>query len=262
MTPQIACRRARIAPAILSLSLLALLTPPLMAQSQSLSGTGVDTTGPLIPQATVKVTDIAKGVTRELMTDSAGRFNAIDVQPGRYQVAVEKAGFKKAEVTLTLDVNAKVDVGKIELSVGQLTEAVSVNAEVIPMVQTNTMEKAYLVDEAQMASLPMNARNWVALMNTVPGMSSSTRNDFDTNFNDVSGFHGLGGRGSQKHFYLDGSPNLARGAHPPQHTQPSIDSISEFRVLQSSFNAEYGRNEGVAVAVQTKSGSSNFHGTA
>src|SRR3974377_1793711 len=115
MNPGNACGGARIPAAILSLFLLTLLTQPLMAQTQSLSGTVVDTTGAVIPQASVKITDIAKGVTRELMTDSAGPFNATDVQPGRYQVAVEKAGFKKAEVTLTLDVNAKVDVGKIEL---------------------------------------------------------------------------------------------------------------------------------------------------
>ena len=67
-------------------------------------------------------------------------------------------------------------------------------------------------------------------------------NDFDTNFNDVSGFHCLGGRGSQNNFYLDGSPNLDVGDNQSQYTQPSIDSIAEFRVLQSGFNAEYGRN--------------------
>ena len=101
-----------------------------------------------------------------------------------------------------------------------------------------------------------------ALMNTIPGMTSSARNDFDVNFNDVSQFHGLGGRGSQNNFYLDGSPNLDVGDNQSQYTQPSIDSIAEFRVLQSSFNAEYGRNEGMAVAVQTKSGAAQFHGTA
>ncbi len=257
------CRGAKNAIAILSLFLLAFLAQPLMAQSQNISGTVVDTSGASIPDATIKITDVAKGnLTRETATDAAGRFQAINIQPGKYTVSVEKAGFKKAEVALTLDVNAKVDVGKIQLEIGQLAEIMSVTAEVAPAIQTNTMEKAYLVDQTQIASLPMNGRNWVALMNTVPGMSSSTRSDFDTNFNDVSGFHGLGGRGSQNNFYLDGSPNLDVGDNQSQYTQPSIDSIAEFRVLQSSFNAEYGRNEGVAVAVQTKSGSSQFHGAA
>jgi hypothetical protein len=211
----------------------------------------------------VKITDAAKGGTaREVSTDNAGRFQAINIQPGKYVISVEKSGFKKTDLAVTLDVNSKMDVGQIKLEVGNVTEAVSVDATASALVTSNTMEKAFLVDRTQIAELPMNGRNWVSLMSTVPGMSSSARNDFDVNFNDVSQFHGLGGRGSQNNFYLDGSPNLDVGDNQSQYTQPSIDSIAEFRVLQSSFNAEYGRNEGMAVAVQTKSGAARFHGTA
>ena len=256
-------RNTKIATAILLPFLLLLLAQPVMAQSQNITGSVVDTSGAVVPDAIINIGDVAKGsIIRQAVTDESGRFQAMDIQPGKYVVSIEKSGFKKAEVTLTLDVNAKVDIGQIQLQVGQLSEVMSVNAETAPLVQTNTMEKAYLVDQVQIASLPMNGRNWVALMNTIPGLSSSSRNDFEVNFNDVSQFHGLGGRGSQNNFYLDGSPNLDVGDNQSQYTQPSIDSIAEFRVLQSSFNAEYGRNEGMAVAVQTKSGSAKWHGTA
>ncbi len=124
------------------------------------------------------------------------------------------------------------------------------------------MDKAYLVNQEQISQLPMNGRNWIALMSTVPGMSSSAQSDFNVNFNDVSQFHGLGGRGSENNFYLDGSPNVDVGDNQSQYTQPSIDALGEFRVLQSAFNAEYGRAEGVAIAVQTKSGTAQFHGAA
>ena len=130
------------------------------------------------------------------------------------------------------------------------------------MVTTNTMEKAFLVDRTQMAELPMNGRNFTSLMNTIPGMSSAAQSDFNVNFNDVSQFHSLGGRGSENNFYLDGSPNIDVGDNQSQYTQASIDTIAEFRVLQSGFNAEYGRNSGMVIAVQTKSGSAKFHGTA
>src|SRR5574340_256503 len=255
-------KKSRIAPlAIFCFLLLTLTATPLLAQSQNISGTVVDTTGGVIPAATVTITDIAKGtVAREASSDDTGRFRAINIEPGRYLISVEKTGFKKAELTVTLDVNTRLDVGQIRLEVGQVTEVLSVSGELIPLVTTNTMEKAYLVDPKQISELPMNGRNWVALMSTVPGMTSSARNDFDVNFNDVSTFHSLGGRGSQNNFYLDGSPNLDVGDNQSQYTQPSIDSISEFRVLQSGFNAEYGRNSGMVVAVQTKSGSSRFHG--
>src|SRR5689334_1366373 len=250
----------RITFALVLVTLLAMLAQPAMAQSQNIGGSVVDATGGLVPDAKVKIVDSAKGGTaREVSTDQAGRFQAINIQPGKYVITVEKAGFKTAELAITLDVNAKLDVGQIRLAVGAVTEVLSVEAEAATLVTSNTMEKAFLVDRTQIAELPMNGRNWVALMNTIPGMSSSARNDFDVNFNDVSMFHGLGGRGSQNNFYLDGSPNLDVGDNQSQYTQPSIDSISEFRVLQSSFNAEYGRNEGMAVAVQTKSGAARFH---
>ena len=62
--------------------------------------------------------------------------------------------------------------------------------------------------------------------------------------------------------YLDGSPNIDVGDNQSQYTQASVDTIAEFHVLQSGFNAEYGRNSGMVIAVQTKSGGSQFHGTA
>jgi Carboxypeptidase regulatory-like domain/TonB-dependent Receptor Plug Domain len=249
--------------AILLALLLTVMAPSVMAQSQNITGTVVDATGAVVPAASVKVDDIAKGGTvRETTSDDAGRFQAINIQPGRYKITVEKTGFKKAELDVTLDVNAKLDVGTIALAVGNMTEAVSVEAEATPMVTTNTADKAYLVDRTQMSELPMNGRNFTSLMNTIPGMSSSAQNDFNVNFNDVSQFHSLGGRGSQNNFYLDGSPNIDAGDNQSQYTQASIDTIAEFRVLQSGFNAEYGRNAGMVIAVQTKSGASKFHGTA
>ena len=232
-----------------------------MAQSQPVSGVVVDPSGAAVPDATVKIVDVAKGdIGREIHTDENGRFQAIDIQPGTYRISVEKTGFKKAEMDLTVNVNQKVDVGKIQLDVGAATETVSVT-DAAPAVEVGTMEKAFTVSQTQISQLPMNGRNWTALMSTIPGMTSAAQSDFNVNFNDVSQFHGLGGRGSQNNFYLDGSPNIDVGDNQSQYTQPSIDSIAEFRVLQSTFNAEYGRAEGVGVAVQTKSGSSTYHGT-
>jgi hypothetical protein len=233
-----------------------------MGQSQNISGNVVDATGGTVPGAAVKITDVAKGDAREVATDNLGRFQAIGIQPGRYLISIEKAGFKKAERTVTLDVNAKLDVGQIELAVGSTSDAVTISAEAAPAVTTNTADKAYTVETTQMSELPMNGRNFTSLMNTVPGMSSAAQSDFNVNFNDVSQFHSLGGRGSENNFYLDGSPNVDVGDNQSQYTQASIDTIAEFRVLQSGFNAEYGRNSGMVIAVQTKSGSSKFHGTA
>jgi hypothetical protein len=256
------CRGAKIVIAIFLPLLLMFLAQPLMAQSQNISGNVVDATGGTVPGAAVKILDVAKGEAREVTTDNLGRFQVIGIQPGKYLVSVEKAGFRKTERTVTLDVNAKLDVGQIELAVGSTSDAVTVTAEATAAVTTNSMDKAYVVETMQMSELPMNGRNFTSLMSTVPGMSSGNQSDFTVNFNDVSQFHSLGGRGSQNNFYLDGSPNIDVGDNQSQYTQASVDSIAEFRVLQSGFNAEYGRNSGMVISVQTKSGSTKFHGTA
>src|SRR5262249_39567894 len=149
-----------------------------------------------------------KNVVREVTTNENGRFEALNVQPGSYSLTVEVPGFRKLERShVNLDVNTKLDVGELKLSVGAIADTVQVTAEA-PVVETNTMEKSYSVEAKQVQELPLNGRNWVALMSTVPGVTSSTRSDFTTDFNDVSGFHAVGGRGSQNNFYLDGSPNL------------------------------------------------------
>ncbi|MBV9266553.1 MAG: carboxypeptidase regulatory-like domain-containing protein, partial [Acidobacteriaceae bacterium] len=247
---------------LLGLLLILSTRQPLKAQSQPVSGTVVDPSGAAVPGATVTITDLnKKQVVKTTTTDGNGRFRELDIEPGRYEVAVERPGFKKATISFDVDVNRQVALGNISLAVGEVNQTVAVN-EVAPPIDTDSMDKAYLVDQHQISQLPMNGRNWIALMSIVPGMSSSAQSDFNVNFNDVSQFHGLGGRGSENNFYLDGSPNVDVGDNQSQYTQPSIDSLGEFRVLQSAFNAEYGRAEGVAIAVQTKSGTAQFHGDA
>jgi hypothetical protein len=258
-----ALKQIRIPMLALGLLLLALcIRQPLMAQSQPVTGTVVDPSGGAIAGAAVTITDLNKNqVVKTTSTNENGRFSELDIQPGRYSVAIEKPGFKRSEISFDVDVNRQVALGNITLAVGEVSQTVAVN-EVAPPIDTDSMDKAYLVNQTQISQLPLNGRNWIALMNTVPGMSSSAQSDFNVNFNDVSQFHGLGGRGSQNNFYLDGSPNVDVGDNQSQYTQPSIDALGEFRVLQSAFNAEYGRAEGVAIAVQTKSGTARFHGDA
>ena len=91
------------------------------------------------------------------------------MEPGRYIISVEKTGFKKSQVTVTLDVNTKLDVGTIKLTVGNLTDVVSVEADATPVVTTNTMDKSYIVDKTEIAELPMNGRNFTSLMSTEIG---------------------------------------------------------------------------------------------
>ena len=99
---------------VLGFFLLTVFGQPLMAQSQTVGGTVVDSSGSIIPEATVTIKDLAKGnVVRQISSDDTGRFQLIDIQPGKYTVTIEKSGFKTAEVTFTVDVNSKVNIGKV-----------------------------------------------------------------------------------------------------------------------------------------------------
>ncbi|RPI23553.1 MAG: hypothetical protein EHM61_19475 [Acidobacteria bacterium] len=247
---------------IVAVLLMLPLMPAVFGQAQLISGTVVDQSGGVLPGATVQVIDQNKSsLVRELVTDEAGRFQALNIQPGLYTIKVEMTGFQTLNLSdVKLDVNNKMDIGKLTMKVGEVATVVSVTGE-IPAVQTNTMEKSFFVEQKQVAELPMNGRNWTALMRTVPGVTMGNRSNLDLTFNDASQMHVGGGRGSQNNFYLDGTPNLDVGDNQSQYTQPSIDSVAEFRVQMSTFNAEYGRNSGMVVAVQTKSGGSDFHGS-
>src|SRR5947209_17598246 len=120
--------RVKIPIIVFGFLLLTLFTKPLMAQSQPLYGTAVDSSGAVVPGATVKITDLGKSeVVRTATTDENGRFRELDIQPGRYQVSVAKAGFKTTGVNFTVDVNRELALGDIKMDVGQVTETVSVS---------------------------------------------------------------------------------------------------------------------------------------
>src|SRR5581483_2865556 len=158
-------RRSGVTAAIFGAFLVTLIAHPVMAQSQNISGTVVDPTGAVVPDAAVRIEDAAKGgAAREASTDQSGRFQALGIEPGRYMISVEKSGFRKAQITITLDVNTKLDVGEIKLQVGNITDVVNVAADSTPVVTTNTMDKSYVVDKLEMSELPMNGRNFTSLM--------------------------------------------------------------------------------------------------
>src|SRR5579875_4050952 len=96
---------------------------PLMAQSQPVTGTVIDPSGAAIPGATVTITDLNKNqVVKTATTDANGRFSELNIQPGRYSVAIQKTGFKKAQVSFDVDVNRQVALGNITLAVGEVSE--------------------------------------------------------------------------------------------------------------------------------------------
>lgn len=248
---------------ILYISILLLLAQAAYGQSGTIQGILVDASGGAIPNAKVTATDEAKNlVVRETVTQADGQFYLRNLLPGEYTVKSESAGFKAMERTrLKLDQNQIMDLGAITLQVGQTSESVTVEATV-PVVETTTANKSFVVTGRQVTELALNGRDFQSLMRTLPGVVSNDKSSFRLAFNNTDAFNTNGLRGSMNNVFLDGTINTDVGANDGQYTQISLDAVGEFKVSASTFNAEYGRNPGVQISISTKSGGKQWHGTA
>ncbi len=239
------------------------LAIPAFAQTGSIQGVIVDSAGASIPNAKIAAYDQAKQiVARETISGQNGGFFLSPLLPGRYTIKVEATGFKAVERTdLTLDQNQIMNLGSLTAEVGQTSESVTVEAQV-PLVETSTAQKSFVISSRQVTELALNGRDFQSLMRTLPGVVSNDASDFRLAFNNTNSFNVNGARGSANNVFLDGSINTDVGANDGQYTQISLDAVGEFKVQTSAFNAEYGRSPGIMISINTKSGGSQFHGTA
>ena len=125
-------------------------------------------------------------------------------------------------------------------------------------METSTSQKSFVISSRQVTELSLNGRDFQSLMRTLPGVASNSGSDFRLAFNSTDQFNVNGLRGSMNNVYLDGSINTDVGANDGQYTQISLDSVGEFKVQTSTFNAEYGRNPGVMININTKSGGTDI----
>ena len=236
---------------------------PVAAQTVTgtVTGTVVDPSELAVPKASVSFTNEETGDQRTTSTDSAGNFVLSSVQPGRYTISVQAAGFKKYEKTnLNLTPNERLFVGKLSLEVGAVTESVVVTAQGSP-VQVESQERSAELTGSQLSTLMVRGRNYTALLKTLPGVVPDSVGDRDW-------------LGSMTTPVIGGSPaatnSITIDGLPSQHiSNPNMimavvnmDAVSEVKVLLNNYNAEYGRNGGAVISSVTKSGTRDFHGTA
>ena len=228
----------------------------------TITGTVADSTGAVVPGATVTATNQDTGFHVSIPSNGDGTFVLPALQLGTYSVTVTKQGFQTfTEKGIVLHAATVTTVNPI-LTVGQAVTRVTVQASVA-QVQTSTGEVAGQVASEQVSNLPLNGRNFLVLEGTMPG----TSNNFpDTALSPIGqvqlapiSANGLGVSGS--YFYLDGILNENTGDAFNITITPSPDSIQEVRVLQNNYSAQYSMLGGTVVTVQTKSGTDTFHGT-
>ncbi|HMK24299.1 MAG TPA: carboxypeptidase regulatory-like domain-containing protein, partial [Terriglobales bacterium] len=248
---------------VLSLLALSLLAVPALAQnSGTIQGILTDPQGAVIAGATVQAIDQEKGVVvRDATSNSEGIIVLQPLQPGTYTIKVQSKGMKNLQrAGVKLDNRQVLSLGEVRLEIGSTTESVTVEAQT-PLVEIATGDHSDVIDSKLVTETSLNGRDFQSLVRTLPGVISNDSNDFRLAFNNTNAFHVNGLRGSQNNFFLDGSINTDVGANDGQYTQLSMDAVGEFKIQSNNFAAEYGRNPGVLLAVNTKSGTKQFHGT-
>ena len=249
---------------VLGLGLVVLLiVGPAHAQTgtTSLHGVVTDKTGSAIPGATVKLSNPAQGLERVTTTGATGEYEFLVLPPGTYRLTVEKANFRRNEQkALQLLVNLPATIN-VTLEVGATTEVVEVSAETVTI---NTVDASLgnAFSENQVKSLPLEGRNVPELLSLQPGVAYPNNRDdvpaFDTRKGAVNG-----ARSDQSNVTVDGvSVNDEGGAAFTSVLPVTLDSVQEFRVSTTNYNADQGGSSGAQVALVTKSGTNNFHGSA
>ncbi|WP_263381357.1 Plug and carboxypeptidase regulatory-like domain-containing protein [Granulicella arctica] len=249
--------------ALLTVIAIVLLSLKLQAQTGSMTGTVLDSGGAAIVGASVRVTDNGTGaLTREAMTNESGNFRLLNLSPGIYNIRVSANGMRALERNrINLDQEQTLGLGNLQLSVGQVSETVTISADE-PLIETATSNNSAVIASRQVLEQPLNGRDFESLMTTLPGVVTNNSSQFRLVFNQTNDFFVNGMRGTANNFFLDGVINTDVGANDGQYTNLSIDAVGEFKTLTGNFNAEYGRSPGVMILINTKAGGQRFHGTA
>ena len=230
----------------------------------SLVGTVVDSSGQVVPGATVTVRNVNRNTTTALTTDATGVYTAPFLVPGTYEVSVELQGFKTwARRGIVLQVNDRLRIDAT-LEVGTLTEETTVVAEA-PLVRTDSSEVGTVIEEIAVKELPLNGRNFATLVYLAPGITPGQAGENlsgASTFNPrgASNFNALGSQANSNAWLVDGIDNN-EFTFNTVIVSPSVEQVREFKVLSGVFSAEFGRGAGV-VSVSTKSGTNKLHGTA
>lgn len=230
-------------------------------ENGSISGAIRDPQGAAVVGATVTATSATQKFVLTAKTDAQGQYVFPTVPPGNYTIAVEADGFQKfAKQNIVLHASDKIAVPDITLSVGPVNETVTVTAEQA-LLQTENAQRSGTVENREMENDAVNGRTPLTLAALLPGVSGVPVEEV-ANTGGISDFSANGGRNNSNNLTINGIGDIDTGLNGVQNVTLSLDSIQEFTVLTGVYQAQYGRSSGAQVNMVTKSGTSQFHGSA
>ncbi len=239
------------------------------SQRGSISGVVTEASGAVVSKATVTLLDLGRNQTSTAIADASGHYAFSQLLPGDYQVSVELAGFKKS-VSAHLAVSPQSEVRcDVQLQLASVSETVTVTGSSAPLLQTESADLDQNISQEQIASVPMNGRNWTSLTELTPGIATSPRNNINLSGTfEVGASYTSGGadytaggnaEGSRDNGYYVNGVNANENYESGSSFQPSAEAIGEVKVGVADFSAEYGRDF-TNLSATTKSGTNTFHG--
>jgi len=230
------------------------------ATTGQIVGVVTDPSGALVVGAKVAVTSDA-GVRRETTTGGSGRYTFPLLEPGAYRLEVTQSGFAPAKLEGIVVQITESTVADVALTVAGAPTTVSVTGE-SPLVQTESSARGTVINETQVRDLPLPTRNFQQLLALTTGTSGSIENSSELGRGDAP-LYVNGQRAVSNSIVVNGiDANSIGTGSLPNLSVPSVDSLQEFIVQTSMYDASQGRNAGGVVAAVTKSGTNRFHGNA
>jgi hypothetical protein len=256
--------RVTLASGVLSiLSLVGIAVRPAGAQvvTGAISGTVVDATGAVVPDAAVTITDRDTGATLNATTSATGAFRFSLLPIGIYDLEITKSGFSKLDMAaIRVSANVENALGNVALALGETSATVEVTAA-SPLIEAAQAQVTSTISGEMLQTYAGIAENegmdFVTL--TVPGVSN-TRDASFANYNGV-GFSVNGIRGRSNDQQIDGQNNNDNSVAGPSIFVANPDFVQEYDITTDNFGPEYGRNSGSVVNIATKSGTNQWHGT-
>jgi outer membrane receptor protein involved in Fe transport len=250
-------------------ALFASLAFPPTAEAQAtatINGTIRDSTGAVIPDATVVLHSKETNLDQTTNTNNVGAYVISQIHPGEYSVRVAKTGFRTGVTNLSLNVNQTATVD-LTLSAGSTNETVQVQATAAEL-ETSTSELGEAIVKTQVNDLPLNGRNFTQLLNLTPGVSTvnvsqnaATSGGVWSNPVGTFSYPAINGQSNRSNLYLLDGVNNQGSFGSTYAVPPIVDDVEEFKVQSHNDDASFGGVLGGVVNVVTKSGTTTYHGT-